>query len=112
MRYQPVPTARPNDAAVGLFYIARRLGKETRTVGWLCTYVQALVEHHGFPTPFPHMRKGDISLRVTGKATWDRRGVDAWFDDRLPSHLAVVYDNSENARYAAELDRRAGNLAA
>lgn len=97
---------------VSLWYIATRAGVLDRSDNWVLNYVRLLHANEGFPDPLPHFRLNGARAEGIGfKSRWTRDCVDAWFDRFLPPRLATVADEARTLRDAAELDRRAGELA-
>lgn len=91
--------------AVSMAYVAHRLGIEARTEATQRRHVLDLVANHQFPESLPG-RTGCRSLR------WDRRAVDAWFDDRLPPALKDHLEGGAADLVLHDLTTRAERIAA
>ena len=89
---------------VGLAYIAHRRGATLaatrRALDWLIT-------HNGMPGPLPVApgRTAKSSL-----ARWDKRAIDAWFDQMIPAHLQGGVVALASDAWGAILDARAAQL--
>ena len=102
----------PDARTCTIWYVRRELGRIDYGDKRICSYLQKLVDQHGFPAPFPCERKGrrELETRVVPESRWIRAAVDAWLEDRTPPDLGAALDRKARDAAAAEMDAAAGNL--
>lgn len=107
----PTPLARAAAAAanprnaetVGIYDIAGRLGQASRRPAYLCRTIDALIEHKGFPEPFPLLKGGALSTAAHADSRWPRIAVDTWFDNSLPPAARGHADRVERIAVSSRL---------
>jgi hypothetical protein len=90
--------------AVGLHYIAHRLGQAGRTERWLRGRIDWLVANAGFPSHLPSPKPNE---RV-----YNARAVDAWFDGQLGSADHARINAADRTVWQTVLDARAASIGA
>lgn len=108
-----LPAATADDAAPSctLGYVQKLLGTVTMSDERAARYVQALVDEHSFPAPFPtFLRNNRTTLDVHPRSRWNRAAVDAWFEGYVPPSAAAHIDARAMAEAGKAMDANAANL--
>jgi hypothetical protein len=105
-----VPTEEDGPSCT-IWYIQLQLGRKDYSVAQMCRLVEQLISLHGFPAPFPRLKRGGaITTDVGDKSRWPRIAVDQWLEDWLPPDAAVAAERARQAEAAATMDSRATRL--
>jgi hypothetical protein len=88
--------------AVGIHYIAHRLGQAGRSERWLRGRIDWLVANASFPH---HLPSPKVNERI-----YNARAVDAWFDNQLGTTDHARIEAHERGVWATILDARAAGI--
>ncbi|MBT0667008.1 hypothetical protein HT136_01330 [Novosphingobium profundi] len=97
-------------STIGIYAIAKALGRSDYKARRLVSYVSALVREASFPPPLPVLVAQRLEHGVTLKSQWQRDAVDAWLDNFLPPDNALAVDQAAKNAAAAEMDQAAMGL--
>lgn len=106
----PLPGHDADEHSCTLWYIRRRLGRLDYSGDRMVAYVTALVDGHGFPKPFPRMKRKALVDDVAIASTWPRVAVDQWLLDWLPPEAGAALDAAARREAADTMDHRAAGL--
>ncbi len=98
--------------ACTIYYIGSQLGRRDHSPKRLIAYVDGLIEHHGFPRPYPREQRGTSELTLTvGKTSrWPKAAVDHWLTGWLPPDAGAALDATARREAAEAMDARAAGL--